>query len=133
MTKLSPPTRQILSQVFKNHDSLKAFENLFTIAGELTPDELVSLAVEIAESKQDAQAASNKAEAAYSLVLKRIDDMLLPIKTLDHSQEIAEIKEKIDTIPPVIPHEEIVGGSGSFTTSDGKTVTVENGIIKTII
>jgi hypothetical protein len=59
-----PPTRAELAQFLPDHASIRAFEQLFKVAGELTPNEIAQLGVLIQEATLQADSAGAQAAAA---------------------------------------------------------------------
>lgn len=129
------PLRSDLQKVFKDQRTLRAVERLF----ELVPGDLIALETSVDALNIDAAEAGSKATMALTLIeaITELVELTLmapvpvpeePIDNLTPPTVTEEEKDSLD--PPSIP---IYGDSGSFTTVDGKTVTVENGIITSIV
>jgi hypothetical protein len=64
MVNPPPPTRAELARFLPNHAAIRAFEQLFKVAGELTPAEISQLGVLIQEATIQADSAGAQAAAA---------------------------------------------------------------------
>jgi hypothetical protein len=94
-----PPTRAELAQFLPDHASIRAFEQLFKVAGELTPAEIERLGVLIQEAALQADSAGAQAAAANG-ALERIADSL---ELLAYAPPRLPVVLPDDVAPPISP------------------------------
>ena len=102
-----PPTRAELAQFLPDHASIRAFEQLFRVAGELTPTEIAQLGVLIQEATIQADSAGAQAAAANGAL-----------------DRIAGALELLATAPPITPPKR--SRFGSFYDTTTQTAAVIN-------
>ena len=68
-----PITRAELARFLPNHAAIRAFEELFRVAGELTPAEIATLQVLIQEAAIQAESAGAQAAAANGAIARIVD------------------------------------------------------------
>lgn len=68
-----PITRAELARFLPNHAAIRAFEELFRVAGELTPAEITTLQVLIQEATIQAESAGAQAAAANGAIARLVD------------------------------------------------------------
>jgi hypothetical protein len=115
-----PPTRAELAQFLPDHASIRAFEQLFKIAGELTPNEIAQLGVLIQEVTLQADSAGAQAAAANG-ALDRIADSL---ELLAYAPPRLPVVLPDDVAPPITPPKR--SRFGSFYDTTTQTAAVIN-------
>jgi hypothetical protein len=108
-----PPTRAELARFLPDHASIRAFEQLFKVAGELTPAEIERLGVLIQEAALQADSAGAQAVAANG-ALDRIADSL---ELLAYAPPRLPVVLPDDVAPPVTPPKRSRFGSFYDTTN----------------
>jgi hypothetical protein len=115
-----PPTRAELARFLPDHASIRAFEQLFKVAGELTPAEIERLGVLIQEAALQADSAGAQAVAANG-ALDRIADSL---ELLAYAPPRLPVVLPDDVAPPVTPPKR--SRFGSFYDTTNQTAAVIN-------
>jgi hypothetical protein len=110
-----PPTRAELAKFLPDHASIRAFEQLFKVAGELTPNEIAQLGVLIQEAAIQADSAGAQAAAATG-ALDRIAGALELLATAPR-YEPADSDSLADLAPPIAPLKRSRFGSFYDTTN----------------
>ena len=110
-----PPTRAELAQFLPDHASIRAFEQLFKVAGELTPNEIARLGVLIQEATIQADSAGAQAAAANG-ALDRIAGALELLATAPR-HEPADSDSLADLAPAIMPPKRSRFGSFYDTTT----------------
>jgi len=113
-----PPTRAELAQFLPNHASIRAFEQLFKVAGELTPAQIETLQILIQEAALQADSAGAQAVAANG-ALDRIADSL---ELLAYAPPRLPVVLPDDVAPPIAPPKRSRFGSFYDTTSQTAAV-----------
>jgi hypothetical protein len=108
-----PPTRAELARFLPDHASIRAFEQLFKVAGELTPNEIAQLGVLIQEVTLQADSAGAQAAAANG-ALDRIADSL---ELLAYAPPRLPVVLPDDVAPPIAPPKRTRFGSFYDTTN----------------
>jgi hypothetical protein len=108
-----PPTRAELAQFLPDHAAIRAFEQLFKVAGELTPNEIARLGVLIQEVTLQADSAGAQAAAANG-ALDRIADSL---ELLAYAPPRLPVVLPDDVAPPITPPKRSRFGSFYDTTN----------------
>ena len=116
------PTRAELARFLPDHASIRAFEQLFKVAGELTPAEIERLGVLIQEAALQADSAGAQAVAANG-ALDRIADVLELLATAPRN-EPADSDSLADLAPPIAPPKR--SRFGSFYDTTNQTAAVVN-------
>jgi hypothetical protein len=117
-----PPTRAELAQFLPDHASIRAFEQLFKVAGELTPNEIAQLGVLIQEAAIQADSAGAQAAAANG-ALDRIAGALELLATAPR-HDLADSDSLADLAPPITPPKR--SRFGSFYDTTTQTAAVIN-------
>ena len=117
-----PLTRAELAQFLPDHASIRAFEQLFKVAGELTPNEIARLGVLIQEATIQADSAGAQAAAANG-ALDRIAGALELLATAPR-HEPADSDSLADLAPPITPPKR--SRFGSFYDTTTQTAAVIN-------
>jgi len=117
-----PPTRAELAQFLPDHASIRAFEQLFKVAGELSPAEIAQLGVLIQETALQADSAGAQAVAANG-ALDRIAGALELLATAPRN-EWADSDSLADLAPPIAPLKR--SRFGSFYDTTNQTAAVIN-------
>jgi hypothetical protein len=115
-----PPTRAELAQFLPDHASIRAFEQLFKVAGELTPNEIARLGVLIQEATLQADSANAQAVASNG-ALDRIADSL---ELLAYAPPRLPVALPDDLSPPITPPKR--SRFGSFYDTTNQTAAVIN-------
>lgn len=110
-----PPTRAELAQFLPSHASIRAFEQLFKVAGELTPNEILRLGVLIQEATLQADSAGAQAAVANGAMV-RIADALELLATAPR-YEPANSDSLADLAPAIMPPKRSRFGSFYDTTT----------------
>jgi hypothetical protein len=108
-----PPTRAELARFMPDHASIRAFEQLFKVAGELTPNEIAQLGVLIQEVTLQADSAGAQAAAANG-ALDRIADSL---ELMAYAPPRLPVALPDDVAPPIAPPKRSRFGSFYDTTN----------------
>jgi hypothetical protein len=115
-----PPTRAELARFLPDHASIRAFEQLFKVAGELTPAEIERLGVLIQEATIQADSSGAQAVAANG-ALDRIADSL---ELLAYAPPRLPVVLPGDVAPPIAPPKR--SRFGSFYDTTNQTAAVIN-------
>ena len=117
-----PPTRAELAQFLPDHASIRAFEQLFKVAGELTPNEIARLGVLIQEATLQADSAGAQAAVATG-ALDRIAGALELLATAPRNEPL-DSDSLADLAPPITPPKR--SRFGSFYDTTTQTAAVIN-------
>ena len=117
-----PPTRAELARFLPDHASIRAFEQLFKVAGELTPAEIAQLGVLIQDATLQADSAGAQAVAANG-AMDRIAGALELLATAPRN-EVADSDSLADLAPPIAPPKR--SRFGSFYDTTNQTAAVIN-------
>jgi hypothetical protein len=115
-----PPTRAELARFLPDHASIRAFEQLFKVAGELTPAQIETLQILIQEATIQADSAGAQAVAANG-ALDRIADSL---ELLAYAPPRLPVVLPDDVAPPIAPPNR--SRFGSFYDTTSQTAAVVN-------
>lgn len=124
MSTVSPITRAELARFLPNHAAIRAFEELFLVAGQLTPAQLSTLQALIQEATIQAESASAQATAANGAIA-RIADILENLATAPAPAPIG--RDDIDLLalaPAVVPPKR--ARYGTFFDTTTQTVAAIN-------
>ena len=110
-----PITRAELAQFLPNHSAIRAFEELFRVAGDLTPSQIAELQVLIQEASIQAESAGAQAAAANG-ALDRIADALELLATAPRAEPV-QSDSLADLAPPIMPPKRSRFGSFYDTTT----------------
>ena len=125
-----PITRAELAQFLPNHSAIRAFEELFRVAGDLTPSQIAELQVLIQEATIQAQSAGAQSTVANGN-LARIADALELLATAPRAEmvqsnsladlapraELVKSDSLADLAPPITPPKRSRFGSFYDTTT----------------
>ena len=117
-----PPTRAELAQFLPDHASIRAFEQLFKVAGELTPAEISQLGVLIQEATLQADSAGAQATAANG-AMDRIAGALELLATAPRNEPL-DSDSLADLAPAATPPKR--SRFGSFYDTTTQTAAVIN-------
>lgn len=110
-----PPTRAELARFLPSHSAIRAFEELFRVAGDLTPAEISELQVLIQEATIQADSAGAQAAVANG-ALARIADALELLATAPRN-EASDSDSLADLAPAIMPPKRSRFGSFYDTTT----------------
>ena len=110
-----PPTRAELARFLPSHSAIRAFEELFRVAGDLTPAEISALQVLIQEATIQADSAGAQAAVANG-ALDRIAGALELLATAPRN-EPADSDSLADLAPAIMPPKRSRFGSFYDTTT----------------
>ena len=110
-----PITRAELARFLPNHSAIRAFEELFRVAGELTPAQIAELRVLIQEAAIQADSAGSQAALANGN-LARIADALDFLATAPRAEPV-QSDSWADLAPPITPPKRSRFGSFYDTTT----------------
>lgn len=117
-----PITRAELAQFLPNHSAIRAFEELFRVAGQLTPSQIAELQVLIQEASIQAESAGAQGAAANG-ALDRIADALQLLATAPRAEPV-QSDSLADLAPPITPPKRT--RFGSFYDTTNQTAAVIN-------